>query len=488
MLIFEEHFQDNRCSWVTRDSSECSLYMEVGHYVFDHKREGDAYWLSWNSAEFFYDRTDFHIHMVLEKAAGVDDHGYGFIWGLLDDRNFFEFVISGNACYRIAEVKNGSFVNYTDWKRCDRIQRGHAVNLLEICRVGNFVEFYINSTLVDKFPAEKLMDVPGRNFGFVIHDKIKMKVHSLMVSAPDTEKDLSEVNLEVYDSRYETKATFVEHEPPDDDSLELVFADLKALVGHERTKHQLFSLANYLKVQTERQKRGLKTVDISLHLMLYGPPGTGKTTIARLVGRLYKQLGFLERGHVVETDRAGIVSGYIGQTALRVENAVQQALDGVLFIDEAHALAPEDSPNDYGKEALQILIKRMEDHRDRLAVVIAGYTEEMDRLLESNPGFKSRLHRLFYLDHYTPQELLLIFKKFCHDNGYTLDPSANIILQATFELAYVNRDKNFGNGRFARALFERSIEQQANRIVHDLHKLDNSQLTLITAEDLSVNL
>jgi SpoVK/Ycf46/Vps4 family AAA+-type ATPase len=203
------------------------------------------------------------------------------------------------------------------------------------------------------------------------------------------------------------------------------------------------------------------------------------------VGRLYKQLGFLPRGHVVETDRAGIIGGYIGQTALRAESAVQQSLNGVLFIDEAHALAPENTPNDFGKEALQILIKRMEDYRDRLAIVVAGYTDEMDRLLELNPGFKSRLNRLFYLDHYTPNELLLIFKKFCHDNGYILDPSAVIVLQATFEVAYAKRDKSFGNGRFARALFERSIEQQANRIVFYLPELDDYQINLIVAEDLS---
>ncbi|MEJ1930738.1 AAA family ATPase [Nostoc sp. NIES-2111] len=485
MLIFEEHFQDNSCSWVTRDSAECSLCMDVSHYVFDHKRAGDTYWLSWNSAEFFYERNNFHIHIVLEKAAGVEDHGYGFVWGLSDVSNFFEFVISGNGHYRIAEVKEGSFINYTDWKRCDRIHRSDAVNLLEISRTGDMVEFYINSTLIDKFPADKVMDVPGKNFGFIIHDKIKMRVHSLIITSPDTEKDSIDSPYNARDSKPETKASFVEHDPPEKDTLDAVFADLKALVGHEQTKRHLFSLANYLKVQAERRQRGLKIVDTSLHLMLYGPPGTGKTTIARLVGRLYKQLGFFPRGHVVETDRAGIIGGYIGQTALRVESAVQQAIGGVLFIDEAHALAAEDTPNDFGKEALQILIKRMEDYRDRMAVVVAGYTDEMDRLLTLNPGLKSRLNRLFYLDHYTPNELLAIFKKFCHDNGYFLDPSAIIVLQATFEMAYAKRDKSFGNGRFARALFERSIEQQANRIVTHLRELDDYQINLIIAEDLS---
>jgi SpoVK/Ycf46/Vps4 family AAA+-type ATPase len=196
-------------------------------------------------------------------------------------------------------------------------------------------------------------------------------------------------------------------------------------------------------------------------------------------------MGFLERGHVVETDRAGIIGGYIGQTALRVESAVQQAIDGVLFIDEAQALVAEDTSNDYGKEALQVLLKPMEDMRSRIAVVVAGYPDEMEKFIEANPGLKSRINRWFYFDHYTPNELLSIFKKFCTDNGYSLDLSAYFLLQKTFEYAYAKRHKSFGNGRFVRTLFERSIEQQANRIVNLIDKLDNLEIALITGEDLS---
>ncbi|BAZ16984.1 AAA ATPase central domain-containing protein [Calothrix sp. NIES-4071] len=484
MLIFEEHFQDNCRNWVTRSGVDCSLGIKASHYSFDHKRSGsETYWLSWNSTEFFYELNNFHISIVLEKVTGVDSFGYGFIWGLLDSNNFFEFIISGNGLYRIAQCKNGTFEYYTNWKRCTSIQLGNGVNLLEVRRIGDNVEFYINSTVVETFSTQQVMDVLGKSFGFVIHDKINIKVHSLMITALDIEKEPT-FDVDVKDSKPETKAAFIQHEAPDYDTLEKIITDLNQLVGHERTKQQLFSLANFLKVQTERKQRGLKTVDTSLHLMLYGPPGTGKTTIARLVGRLYKQLGFLERGHVIETDRAGIVGGYIGQTALRVESAVQQALDGVLFIDEAHALVPEDTPNDFGKEALQVLLKRMEDQRARLAVVVAGYPEEMEKFIESNPGLKSRVNRLFYIDHYTPNELLSIFKKFCIENGYSLDLSACIVLQRAFELAYAKRDKNFGNGRFVRTIFERSIEQQANRIVNKLEKLDNSEISLVTGDDL----
>jgi SpoVK/Ycf46/Vps4 family AAA+-type ATPase len=486
MLIFEEHFQDNCRNWVTRDSVDCSLGIKASHYSFDHKRVGDdTYWLSWNSCEFFYELTNFHISIVLEKVTGVDSYGYGFTWGLLDSNNFFEFIISGNGLYRIAQCKNGTFEYYTNWKRCASIQLGNAVNLIEVRRIEDNVEFYINSTLVETFHPSQMMDVLGRSFGFVIHDKINIKVHSLIITGLEEEKETSNSDIDVKESKPETRAAFIEHEAPVNDTLEQIIADLNELVGHERTKQQLFSLANFLKVQTERKQRGMKTVDTSLHLMLYGPPGTGKTTIARLVGRLYKQLGFLGRGHVIETDRAGIIGGYIGQTALRVENAVQQALDGVLFIDEAHSLVPEDTPNDYGKEAIQVLLKRMEDQRARFAVVVAGYADEMEMFIESNPGLKSRINRLFYIDHYTPHELLSIFKKFCIENGYSIDLSACIALQKTFEIAYAKRNKNFGNGRLVRTIFERSIEQQANRIVNKLSNLNDTEMSTITGEDLN---
>lgn len=244
---------------------------------------------------------------------------------------------------------------------------------------------------------------------------------------------------------------------------------------------------NFLKVQTERKTHGLKTADISLHLVLYGPPGTGKTTVARLVGRLYKQLGLLQRGHVLETDRAGIVGGFIGQTALRLNDAVEQALDGVLFIDEAYALVPKDGWSyDYGHEAVQVLLKRKEDHRAQLAVIVAGYPDEMEHFITSNPGLQSRFNRLIYFDHYKPSELVLIFAKFCHDCGYTLDLPARVRLHTMFETAYAKRSKSFGNGRFVRTLFERSIEQQANRIADGVSKMDDAAISLITAEDLGL--
>jgi SpoVK/Ycf46/Vps4 family AAA+-type ATPase len=486
MLIFEEHFQDNRNNWATRDTDECYLCVDSNHYIFEHKRPGNFWWLTWQSSEFFYDKKEFRIHVILEKIAGESNHGYGFVWGLSDTKNFFEFVISHTGYYRIAKYDDGNFKDIVAWKRCSEIHKPNIVNVLEIRRQDTNIEFYINSELQEKLPAETLTQVKDGKFGFVIYDKMKIKVHSLIISAENITTNSYKTNSSRNDAA--TQASFFKHEPPVDDTLEKVFADLNALIGLERTKQQFFSLANFLKVQTERKKRGLKTAESTLHLVLYGSPGTGKTTVARLVGRLYKQLGCLQQGHVVETDRAGIIGGYIGQTALRVADAVDNALEGVLFIDEAYALVPKGgSSNDFGHEAVQALLKRMEDHRNELAVIVAGYPEEMEYFIASNPGLQSRFSRLFYFEDYMPSELVLIFGKFCYDHGYTMDIAARIALQKIFETAYAKRDKNFGNGRFVRTIFERSIEKQANRIASSMKDMDDSEISLLVAEDLEVS-
>ncbi|MBD3886953.1 AAA family ATPase [Phormidium tenue FACHB-886] len=482
MLILEEHFQDNRHKWYVHDSVECTTHLGINHYFFEHRRSGNSSWLVWNSTNFsnFYAESNFRIHIALEKVGGVLNQGYGFVWQLSDTRNFFEFIISDSQFYQIVKHQNGNQTNCTPWRPCPAIRRPNTLNILEICRDGAILEFYINSTLVEKLLVDS--SLRGKQFGFVIYDKIKIKVHSLIISTASTETPPRQSNSS---SNAAMRATFLEHEPPAEDSLEKIFADLNALVGHRQMKQQLSSLVSFLNVQSERKARNLKTVETSLHLVLCGPPGTGKTTIARLIGRLYRQLARLQRGQVVEVDRAGLVGGYIGQTALRVEDAVNQALGGVLFVDEAYALAPKGgSSNDFGLEALQILLKRMEDYRDQLAVIVAGYTDEMEHFIRANPGLQSRFSRFVYLEHYRPTELILIFKKFCQDNGYAIDLSAHLALQTIFETAYTKRDKQFGNGRFARNLFEHSIEQQASRIADNVKNVDDTTIALIRAEDL----
>ena len=254
-------------------------------------------------------------------------------------------------------------------------------------------------------------------------------------------------------------------EAAQEETLEQVMEKINALVGMEKIKEQIATLVNLIKVQKEREERKLPATPLSLHAVFYGPPGTGKTTIARMLGRVYRALGLLKKGQLVETDRAGLVAGYVGQTAINVDNVVQKALDGVLFIDEAYALVPDDiGGRDFGQEAINIILKRMEDYRDRLVVIVAGYTDEMDRFIKSNPGLKSRFSRYFYFDHYAPEELMRIFDSFCANAKFTVRDDARKAMLALLTALHARRDRAFGNGRLVRNIFERVVERQANRL------------------------
>jgi hypothetical protein len=266
------------------------------------------------------------------------------------------------------------------------------------------------------------------------------------------------------------------------DGLDEVLNELNQLIGMENIKSEVRTLTNFLKVQQLRIQQGLAKTSVSLHSVFSGPPGTGKTTVARLVGKIFKALGFLAKGHLVETDRAGMVASHIGGTAEKVNKLVESALDGVLFIDEAYALETG-SEQDFGQEAIDVLLKRMEDYRQRLVVIVAGYTDEMQTFLESNPGLQSRFNRYFYFNDYTPDELVAIFNKFCKDSHFEPTEEAKQKLHELFTNLYDKRDKTFGNARLARNLFEKTIEQQANRLAV-LPSLTKEVLTQILPEDI----
>lgn len=266
-------------------------------------------------------------------------------------------------------------------------------------------------------------------------------------------------------------------------TVEELLAELDALVGLEDVKKDVRSLINLMKIRKLRQEQSLPVPPLSLHLVFLGNPGTGKTTVARLLAGLYKAIGVLPKGQLIEVDRSGLVAGFVGQTALQTQKVIQSALGGVLFIDEAYALAPPDAANDFGREAIDTILKAMEDHRDELMVVVAGYEGPMNRFLDSNPGLESRFNKYFHFADYTGPQLQAIFAGLCQKNGYQPDETLEGHLPEFFQTLYQTRDDNFANGREVRNLFEKLISVQSDRVAA-LDAPTREDLMTLTAADL----
>lgn len=277
-------------------------------------------------------------------------------------------------------------------------------------------------------------------------------------------------------------------EPEDPRTLEELLEELNSLVGLEDVKKDVNSLTNMIRIRSMREERGLKELPLSLHLVFSGNPGTGKTTVARLLAKIYHKTGVLSKGQLVEVDRSGLVGGYVGQTALKVQEVVKKALGGVLFIDEAYALTAKRGETDYGQEAVDTLLKAMEDHRKDLVVIVAGYPDLMNEFLQSNPGLQSRFNKFFYFEDYTADELTKIFESMCKKAGYTVSEAVREKVLAFFENRCAHKDENFANARDVRNYFEKAMVNQADRLAKDDDITDEELLALDVADVENIQL
>ena len=265
---------------------------------------------------------------------------------------------------------------------------------------------------------------------------------------------------------------------PDFDAL---MAELNELVGLEEVKRDIKNLVNLMKVRKLREQNDLPVPPMSLHMVFLGNPGTGKTTVARIVSGLYAAIGVLEKGQLVEVDRSGLVAGYVGQTALKTQEVIKKALGGVLFIDEAYSLA-SGGENDFGREAIETILKAMEDHRDELIVIVAGYTGPMEKFINSNPGLESRFNKYIFFPDYNGDQLMEMFRIRCKKNGYTLTEEADKAALELFTELYENRSENFGNGRDVRNCFEDMIVRQSNRVAQMENPGKEDLMTVLPAD------
>ena len=292
--------------------------------------------------------------------------------------------------------------------------------------------------------------------------------------------EMSEGNQSHHENDSKTNADNIEPE----ESLDELLAKLLSLIGLEGVKKEVQNIINLIKLQKKMEEYGVTKQPMSLHLVFTGNPGTGKTTVARLLSKIYKRLGVLSSGHFVEVSRTELVAGYVGQTSIKTQEVIDKSLGGILFIDEAYTLIHGKGQNDFGQEAVDTLLKAMEDHRDDFIVIVAGYPELMKEFVSSNPGLESRFNRYIHFEDYRPNELKDIFKLLLGEQQLVLSEECEDYLNSFFNELYAGKDDNFANGRTVRNYFEKMIISRANRLQDSLDGISEEKLFTVTIEDL----
>ncbi len=468
MAIYQEHFLDNRKGWPERDMDDGVFQLPEGGYTYQIRTPVGRQWRIPvpNQPPM---PSKYTIHTVIEKRSGPEAESFGVIFNRSDKKNLGRVLLTSAGWMKIDLVTDDKVTAIVDWKRSDAIRTGErVVNEISVGCSPDLIVVSINGQHVASTPW--VGEQRGETFGLLVGAELELRIHS--VTAND--RFIGDELVEPID--------------PDMGTLDSVLADLDALVGMQEIKDEVRTLMNLLTIQRRRTEAGRSGLTLSKHIALVGPPGTGKTTIARMIGRIYFHLGLLSKGHVVETHRAGLVGQYVGHTAAMVAERIEEARGGILFIDEAYGLKPANaSGNDFGQEAIDALLKEMEDNRDDLAVIIAGYSSEMYRFLDSNPGVKSRFNRYYEFRDFGPAELLGVFEAACVRSEYVLSVEARARVAEHLASAYEHRTAAFGNGRYARNLMEKAVERQANRLA-SLASVPDELLDLLEADDIPAEL
>lgn len=293
-----------------------------------------------------------------------------------------------------------------------------------------------------------------------------------------------EKNIEISESEQEDTEDEMTETVEPEESLEELLEKLNSLIGLDAVKKEVNQIINLIKLQKKGQEFGETSAPLSLHLVFFGNPGTGKTTVARLLSKIYKSLGVLSNGQLVEVDRGGLVAGYVGQTATKTQEKIDEAMGGILFIDEAYALTHGKGENDFGQEAVDTILKAMEDHRDDFIVIVAGYPDLMKEFIASNPGLKSRFNQFINFEDYKPDELIDIFNYDCTKQGLVLSEDCLSYLSDFFTEIYNNRSDDYANGRDVRNYFENVIKARANRLAPFIDCISREEYFTITLDDL----